>query len=572
MRTAREWRLRRCDDAAVQELAATAHLHPVVARVLINRGIRTAAEAEAFLSCSLDTLYDPMLLPDMGAAVERVCRAVDDREPVLIYGDYDVDGLAGTALLTDFLRRLSADVANYIPHRLEEGYGLNMPAVEQAAADGIRLLITVDCGVRDTEIIARANDLSMETIVTDHHEPGESLPPALAVVNPKRADSAYPFRDLAGVAVAFKLAEAVVDARGLAKAGFIRGYLDLVALGTVADVVPVLGENRVLTRYGLDCLRHTRKTGLRSLIRVAGYEGKPLDPFAVGFALGPRLNATGRMDTAERALRLLLSADRTETDRLAEELDAANQDRRAEEARIVQQAIEMVEREVDLDRDRVLVLSDPGWHPGVVGIVAARVRERAYRPTFVLCEDEGIARGSCRSVEGFDISQALYAVRGLLTRYGGHAMAAGVELPLSKLDEFREAINAYAHESMDAELLTPIVWLDQVLEPEDVDLALCNELAKLMPFGTGNPEPTFGCRGAKVEQMRRVGDGSHLKLRLSGRTARLVEGIAFGLGEMAERLQLGDRVDISFCVEANEWQGTLSPQLRIREIRRAQEV
>jgi single-stranded-DNA-specific exonuclease len=570
-RLAREWRLRRCDEGKARELAEAASLHPVVARVLVLRGIETPEAAQAFLDSSLHGLHDGWLLPDMRIAAERLCRAVKDKEPILIYGDYDVDGLSGTALLTDFLSRLDANVSTYIPHRMDEGYGLNVPAVEEAAAAGIKLLVTVDCGTRAVDAVARGNRMGVEFIITDHHEPGETLPPAVALVNPKRHDSAYPSRDLAGVGVAFKLAEAVVDLMGLPKTSFYRGYLDLVALGTVADVVPVTGENRVLTRHGLECLRHTRKTGLRSLIRASGYEGKPLTPISVGFGLGPRLNASGRMDSAERALRLLMSSDRAEADALAEQLNDANRERRAEEARILEQALAMVDEAVDLAEERVLVLSAPAWHPGVVGIVASRVKECYARPAFILCEEEenGVARGSCRSIEGFDIAAALDAVKHLLTQHGGHAMAAGVTLPLPLLDRFRDEINAYAARTMDPELLVPIAWLDQELQPDEVDLDLCNAVGQLAPFGTGNAEPVFGCRNVKIEHIRRIGDGSHLRLRVSGQTSRLVECVAFGMGDLAESLKLGNRVDISFTVEANEWQGTVSPQLRIREIRPA---
>jgi len=538
--------------------------------VLVQRGVRTADQASEFVDTPLSALHSPWRIPDMAPAVERVGQAIDSREPILIHGDYDVDGLSATALLTGFLTRLDADVSQYIPHRIEEGYGLGTTAIRQAKESGIRLIITVDCGTRDAHAISQARAAGIDVIVTDHHEPGQSLPPALAVLNPKRHDSAYPFRDLAGVGVAMKLAQALVEKRGLPLTSFFRGYLDLVALGTVADVVPVLGENRVLVRYGLDCLRHTRKTGLRALIRVAGYENKAIDAFAVGFGLGPRLNAVGRLDTGETALRLLLTQDRTEADGLARQLDEVNYERRQEEQRTTEQALAQVDDRIDLDQERIVVVSAPDWHPGVVGIVASRVRERVYRPAIVLVELEGIAKGSCRSIEGFDISAALDSTRGLLLRHGGHAMAAGLELRLELLDRFRQEINAYARQTMPDELLRPVRTVDGELNPEDVSLRLCNELARLAPFGTGNPEPVFLCRQARIELLKRVGDGSHLKLRVSGPTSSmLVEGIAFSMGDLAEEFHVGDTVEMCFSAQANEWNGTVLPQMLVRGIRPA---
>jgi len=461
-------------------------------------------------------------------------------------------------------------VSQYIPHRIEEGYGLGASAVRQAKESGIRLIITVDCGTRDANAISQARAAGIDVIVTDHHEPGAELPPALAVLNPKRHDSKYPFRDLAGVGVAMKLAQALVEKRGLPLTSFLRGYLDLVALGTVADVVPVLGENRVLVRYGLDCLRHTRKTGLRALIRVAGYENKAIDAFAVGFGLGPRLNAVGRLDTGETALRLLLTQDRTEADELARQLDEVNYERRQEEQRTTEQALAQVDERVDLDQERIVVVSAPDWHPGVVGLVASRIRERLYRPAIVFSELEGIARGSCRSSEGFDISAALDSTRGLLIRHGGHAMAAGLELRLELLDRFRDEVNEYARQTLPEELLRPVRLVDGELNPEDVSLNLCNELARLAPFGTGNPEPVFVCRAARIELLKRVGDGSHLKLRVSGPTSSmLVEGIAFSMGDLADELRVGDTVEMCFSAQANEWNGAVLPQMLVRGIRPA---
>lgn len=554
----------------MRRLAAETGLLEPTARVLVQRGVRTADEASEFVNTPVSALHSPWRIPDMTPAVERVGQAIDSREPILVHGDYDVDGLSATALLTGFLTRLNADVSQYIPHRIEEGYGLGATAIRQAKESGIRLIITVDCGTRDAHAISQARAAGIDVIVTDHHEPGQDLPPALAVLNPKRHDSAYPFRDLAGVGVAMKLAQALVEKRGLPLTSFFRGYLDLVALGTVADVVPVLGENRILVRYGLDCLRHTRKTGLRALIRVAGYENKAIDAFAVGFGLGPRLNAVGRLDTGETALRLLLTQDRTEADDLARQLDAVNYERRQEELRTTEQALAQVDDCMDLDRERVVVVSAPDWHPGVVGIVASRVRERVYRPAIVLAELEGIAKGSCRSIEGFDISAALDSTRGLLIRHGGHAMAAGLELRLELLDRFRDEINAYARQTMPDELLRPVRMVDGELNPEDVSLRLCNELARLAPFGTGNPEPVFVCRQARIELLKRVGDGSHLKLRVSGPTSSmLVEGIAFSMGDLADELHVGETVEMCFSAQANEWNGSVLPQMLVRGIRPA---
>jgi len=440
----KRWVLRDCDEGRRDALVDALDVSPIVARMLVLRGVGTVDEARQFLRPELSSLHEPALLPDMDKAVARIRQAVADGEKVLIYGDYDADGVTAMALLQRFFRLLGAEPRLYIPHRVDEGYGLHREAVEAAAADGVTLIITVDCGVSAVEEVERASELGVDVVVTDHHEPGRRVPRACAVVNPKLTGCLYPYRELAGVGVAFKLAWALAQSysQGTRVTEEFRQFLldamGLVALGTVADVVPLTGENRVLATYGLHALRHSTSPGIMALVRQAGATGRALKPRDVSFRLGPRLNAAGRLGAADVCVELLTSDDLERAAAIARELEDTNKERRRIQSEILGEALERLAALDGLDERRSIVLADPDWHAGVLGIVASRIAEDYHRPTLLLSIDGEVARGSARSVPGVNLFEAIEACEEVLLAYGGHSGAAGVKLELAALDAFCE--------------------------------------------------------------------------------------------------------------------------------------
>lgn len=562
------WIVMECDEDAAARLAADAGVAPVVARILLGRGIETAEQVREFLDPSLAALHDPFLLPDMEQAATRLAEAVKGGEKICVHGDYDVDGVTGAALLVRALRALGATVEYRLPHRGREGYDMKTATVEQAAADGVRLIVTCDCGINAIGPAEKARELGVDLIITDHHEPGPTLPPALAVVNPKRRDSVYPFPGLAGVGVAYKLAQALVRKLDSNEESFRARFVDLVTLGTVADVVPLLGENRALVKHGLAAVSSSKKVGLQTMLKVTNLTGKPLSTYYLAFVLAPRINAVGRMDDATKALELLLTTDVLRAGMLAEEMEQHNTDRKAEQERILCEAIEQVEAK-DLDRTRVLVLSAEGWNTGVVGIAAGRISETYGRPTIMLCRDEsnGVAGGSARSIEGFNLLEGLRHCDDLLGRYGGHAAAAGLSVELANLAAFEERINAYAAEVMTEQEMVPRVMLDAELTPADMSRELADAIACLEPFGEGNPEPLFMSSGLTVLDRQRVGDGSHLRLRVRGNGGNPISCIGFGMGEIESSLELGSAVDLCYNLRLNTYNGVESVQLVVKAIR-----
>ena len=551
------------------ELRRVLDLEPAIALALARRGLGDPAEAERFLNPSLADLIAPQRLPDMGPAVARVLQALRDRETILIHGDYDVDGLAATALLARSLRLLGGEVRTHIPDRLGEGYGLGDAVAEVAAQAGAGLVVSCDCGVRSVGPAIALRERGIDLVITDHHEPGHELPAACAVVNPMRADSDYPFRPLAGVGVAFKLGQAISEALGHGAARFQRAYLDLAALGTIADVVPLLGENRVLAAVGLERLRDTRKVGLRALARRARIEGIPVTEYHVGFVLAPRLNAAGRLEDADQALEILLTDDRQRAEWIAGRLEGLNARRQDVEARIVADAIARLEMEGSgLGRDPVVVLSDPNWHRGVAGLVAGQVRERFGRPTFVLCTADGVASGSARSVDGFHLAEAIDAVGDVLLSGGGHAMAAGVSLPAERVDEFRRRLNDYARErGITADDLVPTRDYEGELEAGEITHRLAGQIERLAPFGPGNPRPTFVTRGLRVEYSYPFGrEDRHARIGLAA-GGRVLVGLAFRRGDRLREVPPGMVVDVLHTIQTTLRSGVVELELVLQDFR-----
>ncbi len=562
-----DWIIRPRDRDAEERLGRELDLHPILAALLLGRGLGEASEAERFLSPSLDDLHDPFLLPDMEQAVERIVHALDENEPILVHGDYDADGITATALLVRFLSKLGADVHYFLPHRFHDSYGLSERAVRESA--GVAgLIIATDCGVRDHEAIACACAQDQDVIVVDHHEPGEELPEGALVINPKREDSVYPERELAAVGLAFKLACGVCERIGMPLKSLQRAWLDLVAIGTIADCAPLLGENRVLTAIGLSLIHRTRKAGLRVLLQECGLTG-PVSVQDVAYKIAPRLNAVGRMADPTVALELLLSDDESQAQPKALTLAAMNDSRRREQAGIFRQAQKMVESEVDLQHDRVIVLAKQGWHRGVVGIVASKVLEQTGLPTLMMALEGTVARGSARSIGAFDVSDALDRCEDLLDAHGGHSMAAGFELSADRVGELRDRLNEIGRAALAEDDLRPTVLIDAEVTLAEVNQGLVRQLERLEPCGAENPEPLLVVRDVRVMQSRTVGaGGAHLKLTVEDGD-RQIDCIGFRIGDRLEDARSGSRIDICFVPRIDDYTGVERLQLQVAELRPA---
>ncbi|MCI0571946.1 MAG: single-stranded-DNA-specific exonuclease RecJ [Myxococcaceae bacterium] len=567
------WVLPEVTDEHAAALAAALGLHPLVGRVLTQRGLGTPEAASAFLRDRLADLPDPSLLKGMREAVARLGRALRERESITLYGDYDVDGVCSTALLSLFLEELGGQVSTYIPHRLEEGYGLNLAAIERLAAGGTKVLVTLDCGITSHAEVARAQALGMDVVVVDHHTVPATLPPAVAVLNPHQPGCAYPTRHLCAAGVAFNLCMALRKqlrddgAFATRPEPNLRALMDLVALATVADVVPLTGANRVLVRHGLEELGRAKRPGVRALKEVAGLAPEEsVSSGQVGFRLGPRINAAGRLDDASTGLRLLRSRSLDEARPLARELDGANAVRQGIEQQILQGALAQAAGRPDA---KGLVLHAEGWHPGVIGIVAARVVERYHRPTVVIGVKDGVGKGSARSIEAFHLFDALSSCAGHLQKFGGHKHAAGLTIAAEQLAAFASAFERVASERLRDEDLVPRCRVDVVVRPDELDEPAVAALQALGPFGAGNPEPVLALRAMaaspRVLRSKR-GDGSgHLKLSLT--QAPQLDTIGFGMAERAE-LTRGP-VDLAFHAAVDEWAGRRRVSLRLKALRPA---
>jgi single-stranded-DNA-specific exonuclease len=538
-------------------------------QLLYNRGIVEPDDLESFQCSRYCKQADPFLLKDMGAAVDRLERAISERESIAIYGDYDVDGVTASSLLVETLALMGAKARYYIPHRVEEGYGLNCPALKRLADEGAALVVTVDCGIASVDEVEYAKSLGLDIIVTDHHSIGGPLPAALAVINPKQADCQYPFKDFAGVGVAYQLVRALAKRRKNKDHLQSRRMLDLVALGTVADVVPLLGENRILVKYGLRALQETTRPGLKALIARAGLNPDQIDSWDIAFLLAPRLNAAGRMDHARIAYELLTCETAEEGDRLAAQLEEKNTERQ----RVTEAILDVARRQAEgqAEANKVLLLVGDDWAPGVVGLVASRLVDEFSRPVLVMNRGETDSHGSARSIAAFNIIGALDNCKDLLIRYGGHSQAAGLTLSNLNLEGLSERLICLADQELQAEDLQPEIRIDAEISLRDVTWKTHRELDELGPFGAGNPAPVFVTYGAKLLEARPVGaENQHLRLKMHDtRGGRILEAIGFGMGPVAEELERAVSVDIVYSLEAREWNGNRSLQLKLRDVRPA---
>ena len=554
----KKWRIAQYDKDCAASLAEACGLDPFAALLLVSRGMQTPEQARSFLEADAAE-FDPMSLPDMEKAVARIRKALDSFERIAIYGDYDADGVTATAVLYSYLETQGADVFYYIPEREAEGYGLHRASIDEMAKRGAKLIITVDNGVSALEEAEYAASLGLDLVITDHHRAGETLPHAAAIVDAHRPDSTCPFCDLSGVGVAFYLAAALEgDAQAL-----MDDYADLVALGTVADVVPLHGENRRMVRYGLQRINANSRPGLMALRAAAGFAEKPLTAGSIAFTLAPRINAAGRMGSAQRALHLLLSEEEEEAASLAEEVCQTNALRQETEGEILREVERQLDEHPQRRFDRVLVVAGEGWHPGVLGIVAARLVETYGRPSIVITTDGGQAKGSGRSIEGFSIYDALEASKDTLLHFGGHTLAAGLELESGNVDAFRSRINGYAAQS---ELPFPELRLDCRLNPVYLTLDMIDAVGALEPFGAGNPQPLFGLFRMRLEAVQPVGGGKHLRLRFS-RGETQVTAMRFHVTPDEFPYRIGDVVDLAVRAARNEFRGKADVSVQIHAMR-----
>ena len=539
-------------DALVRELGISG----VAATVLVRRGYDDPQRAQAFLEAGLPG-HDPFQLGDMSDACEAIRAAVEAGKRICVHGDYDADGICATALAVLILRELGADVVWHLPSRFEEGYGVSSETLSRLAGEGVGLVLTVDCGVTAVEEVAGAKT---DVVVTDHHRAGPELP-ACPVVGPYRGD--YPFRELCGTGVVWKLGQALLGAESAA----LERHLDLVAVATVADVVPLVDENRGLAVEGLRALAKTQKPGLQALMRAAHVDPAAVDAGAIGFRLAPRLNAAGRLSRPEAALELLLTDDPGEATKLAAQLEELNRDRQAVEERITREAVEAIEEWPEARRKRrAYVVAAEGWHEGVIGIVASRLVERYQRPVILIAGTEGDWKGSGRSIPTFDLHDGLRECAGELERWGGHAAAAGLSIKPERLEAFAEAFASVADERLAPGDLRPLTTVDALVHGGDLTLDLCAELARLAPFGLGNPNVTLLLAGCEIAELSAVGDGKHLRFRVRDDGRDSGSAIAFRFGSQLDRLRRAGRYDVAFRLEANQWNGTVAPQLNVRQV------
>ena len=552
--------------AAVKQLAISLDVPPIIAQIMLNRGIDSMHGAREFFNLGLQQLHDPFLMQDLRAAVERLAQALQRNERILIYGDYDVDGTTGTALLTLAFRALGYRFPHYIPDRVREGYGLSMLGIEKAKEDGVHLILTVDCGVTAHKEIRRARELGMDVIVCDHHQPGPQLPPANALLNPKRSDCPYPFKELCGVGVAFKLMQGLFRFLQRDEQDLFR-HVDLVAIGSAADIVPLVDENRIFVRSGMEQLNRTDNIGLRALIQVCGLQNTALDSGHVLFIIAPRINAVGRMGDARRAVNLLISENELAALEIAQILDAENRERRNVDEETYREAVEMIETQCDAKNDTAFVLHQESWHPGVIGIVASRIVEKYYRPTVMIATIAGMGKGSVRSISGFDIHHVLSQCADLLQAFGGHKYAAGLTIKTEQIPALRLRLQAVARQILTNDMLLPKLRIDGEIRFAEIETRLINFLKALAPYGPQNMRPVFVSRGLRITGTPQVVGSNHLRFHVTQDNKRF-DCIGFNMADKINLLNNGkNEIDLAYLLEENTYQGRTSLQLRVKDIR-----
>ncbi|MCI0624748.1 MAG: single-stranded-DNA-specific exonuclease RecJ [Acidobacteria bacterium] len=559
------WKIATPDPNLVRGLAHTLNISGTLAILLVNRGLADALPAQEFLQARFEVLADPFLMRDLKKAVERIFLGIERQEKILIYGDYDVDGTTAVVILRKALEMLGASTTYHIPRRFVDGYGMKADVVRQAANDGVKLIISVDTGIKAFDVVETANSLGLDCIITDHHLPEDGLPRALAVLNPKRSDCSYPDKNLCGVGVAFKLIQALF--RQTDKERYLLSFLKVVAIGTIADVVPLVGENRIFVKIGLKGLQVPANSGLKSLIEICGLDSRAITSSDVGFRLAPRINAVGRMGGGGQVVELFASADEEKSRSLAQEMDRLNRERQLIEEQIFRRAQERFSAEPGLARQWVIVLDGEGWHRGVIGIVATKVSEKYHRPVLVVSTENGVGYGSGRSPKGFHLLNALECCRDLFDRFGGHAQAAGFQIPTEHIDELRRRLNLHAATVVTEQDLEPSLEIDSELRLSDIDEGLFQDVEKLSPFGPANPQPLFVARDLAIIAEPRILKGKHLKFRVE-QDGKALDVIGWNMAHRHPISLTAERkLSLAFTIVSAAYQGIRSLQLVVKDIK-----
>lgn len=558
----KKWECYDIDEKLLYDFMQKYKLNEILARVLISKNITKKDDMDLFMNPTRKDFHDPFLMPDMNIIVDRILKAIDNEEKIMIYGDYDADGITSITVLKTFLEERGLKVESYIPNRLDEGYGLNKEAIKKIYDSGYRLIITVDCGISGIDEVDYANSLGMEVLITDHHEPGQNLPNALAIVDAKRKDNQYPFNQLAGVGVVFKLIQAISIRLKLDEKEYLK-YLDIVCIGTISDIVPLSDENRVIAKLGLKLVNQTKNIGLKALLEILGF--KQIDSGIISFGVAPRINACGRMGNEKVALDLFLSKDYETARKIAIKLNEYNSERQAIEKRIFDEATEKIEKEEK--ENACIIVGGEGWHHGIIGIVASKVTDMYFKPSILICFEENIGKGSGRSIPGFDLHEALMQCSNELEKFGGHAMAVGVTLEKSKFNEFKTKLEEYA-KKCEIDKIVPIIYIDSELSLKNIDKDSVKSLKLLEPYGELNKTPLFMFKNLKINSIRALSEGKHLKLTLKEDNF-MINAIGFNMGELSENYLIDDKIDIVGSLEINSFNGNDSIQIVIKDIRKS---
>ncbi len=556
----KKWECCEVDEKRVKKLVKEYKISELLAKIIVGRDIDTNEDIPKFLNPTRNDFHDPFLMPDMEKAVERILTAIEKKEKIVIYGDYDADGITSITVLKKFLVGRGMNVGSYIPNRLDEGYGLNKEALKNIGNQGYQLMITVDCGISGIDEVDYANSIGIETIITDHHEPAEELPRAYAVIDAKRKDNQYPFNQLAGVGVVFKLIQALAIKLGLDEKEYLK-YLDLVCVGTISDIVPLVDENRVIAKLGLKLVEVTKNIGLRTLIESIGF--RKIDSGMISFGVAPRINACGRMGHQQDALDLFLCDDKNEASKIADKLNKFNQERQSKEKEIFEQVIQKIEK---TEKDRTcIVLGDEGWHHGIIGIVSSKVTDMYFKPSILVCFEDEIGKGSGRSIPGFDLHDALTKCSTYVEKFGGHSMAIGITIKKENFEKFKEEFEQFAKDKHISDII-PIISIDEEVSLKDIKIDNVKSLQLLEPYGEANKNPLFLFKNLKINSIRALSDGKHLKLTLKDDNY-IIDAIGFNMGELSNRYLLDDKVDIVGTLDINSFNGNENIQITIKDMK-----
>ena len=557
----KKWQIFEPDKNKIEEIKSKYKVNQLLATILANRNILKEEDIRLFLNPTRNDFYNPFLITDMDIAVNRIIKAIENKENITIYGDYDVDGITSITVLKSFLNDIGVETNTYIPNRLIEGYGLNKEAIDKISKKGCNLMITVDCGISAIEEIEYANSLGIETIITDHHEAGNEIPKAIAVIDNKRKDSKYPFRELAGVGVVFKLIQAIGITLKLKEESYLK-YLDIVCIGTISDIVPLVDENRVIAKLGLLLVAQTKNIGLRSIINSSGYN--KIDSNTISFGVAPRINACGRMGKAEEALELFLSKDKNEVNELTNKLNEHNRKRQETEKTIFENAVKKIKEE-HLDENKAIIVGGENWHHGVIGIVSSKITEMYFKPSILFSfEEDGIGKGSGRSIPGFDLHEALMKCSDTIEKFGGNSMAVGITVKKDNLEKFKKEFEQIATQSKIDEII-PIINIDAKVDLSDIDKEMVESLKQLEPFGEANKMPVFAFKNLKIDSIRALSEGKHLKLTLKDNNY-IINAIGFNIGYLANEYRIGDKIDVAGVLEINTFNGVDNLQINIKDI------